>query len=253
MALTATASQGFEHVGQTTGNEVFYLPGDPGDTFTRGDGVDIVNGVLDRCDAGDIPWCVVQRTTVCPGATQAAAPSYQLNPILNEAEDKCLIPVKPLVPAGVPVYEVTFAGHADTELDAYTAATPSVTVTTALGADNDSNGAIVYVYEGPGAGEILIGADYTQTSKVLTTHRVAKATLTTSSKVIILEGEGGGVGGIGFLGRMDMADHNNLNAAGGYEDGDWLLWMDWITAPTLLQELKVRVIPAKFAHWTTAP
>lgn len=244
MALTATASQGFEHVGYTSGKEVFYLPGDPGDTFARGDACDIVNGVVDRCTDSDVPMVIVDRSTVCPGATQAASPGHQFDPNENAAADKCLIPVKPLVAGGVPIFEVTFAGQADDTLAAYTAATPSITLTTALGANDDSNGAIIYVYEGPGKGEILIGADYVNTSKVLTTHRVASATLTTSSKVIILEGEGGGVGGIGFLGRMDIQDHNNLHAADGYNDGDWLLWMDWITAPSLLQQLKVRVIPA---------
>lgn len=245
MALSASASQGFECVGYTTGKEVFYLPGDPGDTFTRGDAVDVVNGVLDRCGDSDVPHAIVQETTVCPAATQAAAPAYELNKNENAAADKCLIPVKPLVAGGVPIFEVTFAGQHDDTLAAYTSGTPSITLTTSPGANDDTNGAIIYVYEGPGRGEILIGAAYVHATKVLTLHRVAKATLTTSSKVIILEGAGGGAGGIGFLGRMDLADHNNLDTTDGSDDGDWLLWMDWLNAPDLLHQLKVRVIPAK--------
>lgn len=245
MALTATASQGFELVGYTTGRETLWLPGDPGDTFTRGDAVYMNNGVLDRCTDSIEPMAIVQESVVCPAASQYAAPAQEFNPIEKNDEDKCLVQVLPCVGAGHPIFEVTFAGHFDDTLAAYTAATPSVTLTTSPGADNDTNAAIIYVYEGPGKGEILIGADYTHTSKVLTTHRVAKATLTTASKVIILEGEGGGVGGIGFLGKIDVADHNNLDAADGYEDGNWLLWMDWLNAPGLLQQLKVRVIPSR--------
>ncbi len=247
MALTATASQGFEHVGYTSGKEVFYLPGDPGDTFTRGDAVYIANGVLDRVTDSIDPMGIVQRTTVCPAASVAASTSLDLDPIENAAADKCLIPIKPMVGAGWPIYEVTIAGQFDesTGLAAYTAGTPSVTLTTSPGANDDTNGSILYVYEGPGKGEILIGADYVHATKVLTTHRVASATLTTATKLIALEGEGGGVGGIGFLGLIDAADHNNLDVTDGYEDGNFMLWMDWINAPKLLQQLKVRVISSK--------
>lgn len=248
MALTATATQGFEYVGLTSGEEIFYLPGDPGDTFTRGQQVQIANGVLD--DAGDSvdPVGVVMETTVCPAATQAAPPSDDYNKISKDAADLCLVPVKMLVPAGEPIFRVTFANHFDDTLAAYTSATPSITLSTSPGANDDSNGSIIYVYEGPGMGEILIGADYVHTSKVLTTHRVAKATLTTSSKVLILEGEGGSVGGISFLGRVDADTNAAVDMGDGYDDGNWMLWFDFLEAPSLLKNLTVKVIRAAAYH-----
>lgn len=242
MALTATASQGFEFVGLTTGLEVFYLPGDPGVTFTRGDQVSMSNGVVILGVAKAAMIGHVAETTVCPAASVAAPRAEKFNPNVRASTDLCLVPVKLNVPGGVPIFEVTFANQFDDTLAAYTAATPSITLTTSPGANDDTNAAIIYVYEGPGRGEILIGDDYDHASKVLTTHRKANATLTTSSKVIVLEGEGGSVGGIGFMGRLNEADHNNLNVADGYNDGDWLIFMDWLNAPGLLHQLKLRVI-----------
>jgi hypothetical protein len=246
MAHTATATQGFEFVGLTSGEEIFLLPGDPGDTHTRGQSVYMNNGVID--DAGDSvkPFGIVDTTTVCPAATQYAEVAGHLNKIENAAEDKCLVPVKMLVAAGFPIFKVTFANHLDeaTGLAAYTVGTPSLTLTTSPGANDDTNGAIVYVYEGPGRGEVLIGADYDHASKVLTTHRRAKATLTTSTKVIVLEGAGSGVGGMGFLSRCDSDTNAACDMSDGYDDGDWMFWFDWLEAPSLLHNLTIKVIPS---------
>jgi len=245
MALTGVTTQGFELVGMTTGEEVFYLPGDPGDTFTRGQQVVMSNGVID--DAGDSvePHAIVMETVVCPAATVAAPRAKDLDKIHNNSDDNCLVQVKPLVAAGWPIFRVTFANHFDDTLAAYTVGTPSVTLTTSPGANDDTNASLIYVYDGPGAGEILIGADYVHTSKVLTLHRIANATLTAASKIIALEGEGGGVGGIGFLGLMDADTNAAVDAGDGYNDGNWMLWFDWKEAPGLLSKLQVKVIPSK--------
>ena len=66
--------------------------------------------------------------------------------------------------------------------------------------------------------------------------------LTTASDIIILEGEGGGAFGVGFLGLIDQADKNNLDAGDGSDDGEWSLFFDWMAAPDLLENLKLRVI-----------
>jgi len=255
MALTGVTSQGFEFVGLTSGEEVFLLPGDPGVTFTRGDAVIITDGVLVLATDSTIPVGFVDKTTVCPAATQAASPPAEIDKIEDAAADKCWIPIKMNVPGGVPKFRVTFAGHADDAVVSYSGAGASsyVQLTTQLGNDNDSNGAICYVYDGPGKGEILMVADYddaggTPNAKQIL-HRQAKATLTTSSSVITLEGEGSGVGGIGFLGRCDAADHNNVDMSDGYDDGDFVLFFGAKEAPSLLQDEQVIVIPATACGW----
>lgn len=245
MAHTGIATQGFECVGMTTDQDVMYLPGDPGVTFTRGDSVTFSNGVLVSATAGVAPMFTVLETVTCPAATVAAPRANDVNKVENASADNCLVQVKPLVSAGWPIHRVTFAQQHDDDVAAYTAATPSLTLTVSPGADNDTNGAIIYVYEGPGAGEILIGADYTHTSLVLTTHRIPNTALTTDSKVIVLEGEGGGVGGIPFFGRVDSGSTSTIDVNDGYDDGDWLLYFDWHQAAGLMKDLQLLVIPAR--------
>jgi uncharacterized phage protein gp47/JayE len=243
MALTATATTGFERVGLTSADRVFYLPGDPGVTFAKGQQVAITNGVIS--DAGDSakPIGICAEATVVPAATTAAATAAQINKIEDASADLCVVPVLLNVASGWPIYKVTFANHFDDTLAAYTVGTPSLTLTTSPGANDDTNGAIIYVYEGPGRGEILIGDDYVHATKILTVHRRASATLTSSTKVIILEGEGGSAGGIPFLGRMDADTNIAVDASDGYDDGDWMLYFDLIEAPSLLHNLTVKVIP----------
>ena len=154
MALTATASQGFEPIGVVEEQQLMLVPGDPGDTFTRGDIVTFTGGegVADLCAAGETPYGVVMETVECsastvgfphlaPNGTDLAAPA-------DSAEAKSLITIKPLVPVGTPILRVTFASHTDIEdITAYTAGDPSITVD-AIAADDDNNGGLVYVYGG---------------------------------------------------------------------------------------------------------
>mgnify|MGYP001239060116 CR=1 FL=1 len=77
MALTATASQGFEKVRTTGCSEIMWLPGDPGVTFTKGDevalGTTTGNAGLLILATDSLVDCVgrVAKTTICPAATQA--------------------------------------------------------------------------------------------------------------------------------------------------------------------------------------
>lgn len=243
MALTATASQGFEYLRATSHEEILWLPADPGVTFTRGDLVTMTNGVCVLAgDSSANTYGTVEKTVISPAAaTPWPMPDGGLIDD-DTAAAKGLVKVRMHVAAGLPIYKVTFAGHFDDTLAAYTAATPSVTLTVSPGANDDTNSSLIYVYEGPGKGECNIGDDYDHASKVLTTHRKFNATLTTSSKVIIIEGEGGGVGGIGMLGRIDGADQNNLDATDGYNDGDWTVWCSWHQIGSFMQNLTLPVI-----------
>src|SRR3990167_3099513 len=132
MALTATASQGMEPVRLTSAEEIMYLPGDPGVTYTRGDSVYMngswgtatagVEGLLQVTPAdGTVQIGTVTRTTVCPANTQAFPGPGLHNPIEWAAEDKTLVPVKVSVAAGVQVYKCTFASHKDDTVVTYSA------------------------------------------------------------------------------------------------------------------------------------
>lgn len=248
MALTATATQGYEHVGNTTGEEIFWLPGDPGVTFTRGDAVMMTNGVLAAYTEGGAMVGTVVETRVSPAQATPFPVWNEFDPVGKNSNDLTLIPVKMATPAGVPVYEVTFANHFDDTVASRTNAYTTV-LTTSPGANDDTNAALIYVYEGPGAGEVNIGEDFVHSGIVLTTHRAFKATLTSSSKMIILEGEGGSVGGIGMLGRVAGGDLNNIGVEDGYNDGDFVLFFDMVAAPGLLSKLKLRVIRATQCGW----
>jgi hypothetical protein len=133
----------------------------------------------------------------------------------------------------------TFKNHADdATLDAYTAATPSITLTTALGGDDDPNGGLVYVYSGPGAGQLNVIEDYANGTKIATMTRAFGVAVTAASSVIVLEGEGGGAArGVGFLGRFDIADKDEADMADGADNGEYIVYMDMLNAHKYLANL----------------
>ena len=77
MALTATATKGFEPVRPTSGEEIFWLPGDPGVTYTKGDGVYLgatagYDGLIAKLAGGAVqPVGRVEKTIVCPSNATA--------------------------------------------------------------------------------------------------------------------------------------------------------------------------------------
>jgi len=249
MALTATATQGLEIYRHVEANEVLYIPGDPGDTYTRGDAVTatVGEGVIDPAAAGEIVVGTVARTTVCPAASVAAPLPSQFNPAFDSEANRCLIPIHSRVPAGTPVYKCTFASHIDESIASYLASTPYVEGGTGAGADDRPNGAMAYVYEGPGIGEVLSIADYDHAGGAVNLlyvlHRKASATLTSSSKWIVLAGEAASSRGVGFFNRTDMADANNLAVNDGADDGNFIVYMDWRETATMLKNLSLLVIP----------
>jgi len=195
MALTATATQGLQFHRVVAENELLYVPGDPGDTYTRGDAVvaTVGEGVLDIAADSEVLVGTVAKTTVCPAATVAATKPAAFNPAFDSEANRCLIPIYSRVPAGTPVYLATFAGHIDETVVSYLASTPYIEGTTGAGGDDRPNGALVYIYEGPGIGEVGVVADYDHTGGAVELeyilHRQFSATLTSSSKCIIVAGE----------------------------------------------------------------
>lgn len=249
MALTATATQGLEIYRHVEANEVLYMLGDPGDTYTRGDAVTatVGEGVLDPAAAGEPVVGVVARTTVCPAASVAAPKPADFNPAFDSEANRCLIPIHSRVPAGTPVYKCTFASHIDEAILSYTASTRAIAGGTGAAADDYPNGALAYIYEGPGIGEVAVVQDYDHTGGaaelLYILHRRFSVAPTAASKWIVLAGEAAGSRGVGFFNRTDMADANNLAVNDGADDGNFVVYMDWRETATMLKNLTLLVVP----------
>lgn len=259
MALTATDFN-ITPFRLTSGEEIFWLPGDPGVTYTKGEFVaqGATGGsaglIIRAADSNADPIGSVMKTTVCPANTQAWPRASQFDPVRWNAQEKCLVPIKLSVPAGVQVYKATFANHIDDTVISYSAASLYIAATTGHTADDYPNGALIYVYEGPGAGEVNIVDDYDHTGGaaelLVQLHRPFQATLTSASKYIVLTGEGASAKGISLLGRMDLDDEDAMDASDGANDGDFVVFMDWLSAPGFLSQLTVPVIPKTFLYNT---
>lgn len=249
MALTATASQGFEYLRCTCEREVLYVPADPGITATRGDMVSLSNGVM-ILGTDSLATCVgrVNETVVSPAATVAMPVPNQYNATYPATADAGLVGVEATIACGVPVYLATFAGHYDDTVTSWTAGTRKIVMGTGCGADDRPNGALVYVYEGTGAGQVNIVEDYIHAQLELVMHRIFATPLDSTSKIIVVSGEGAGSSGISFFGRIDLADQNNLDAADGADDGDYVVWLDFRDAAKYLKELKLPVVRSIYVY-----
>lgn len=251
MALTATASRGFEFDRYIQEDETLLLPGDPGVTYAPGDAVDFTNGVLTLCAAGDSPLYQVvgSESIACPAFSGVGFGLPNLDngfyPGSIAGDMKAYIPCRPIRPKpGTPVFKCTFKNHHDDTVAAYTASTPSLTLTVDLGDDGDALGSILYVYGGTGAGQWNIAAGYVSSTKVLTLHRPFETALSTDSTIVLLDGATTDTVGIGFGSRINGADEDQLNAADGGDDGEWAPFMDALEVPGLMKNLMIKVVNA---------
>ena len=219
-------------------DQLIYVPGVAGTTYTKGEalaktavGATANAGLfVDAADSGAAALVRVMKTTVCSAATtgypRSGAGGKQDWIGDDNALGKSLIPCQLLGGKAVKAWLAPFTGYADDTVAAYTAATPSITLTTALGANDDPNGGLVYVYGGTGAGQWNHIVDYVNATKVATLARQFETALSTDSTVIILEGEGSSVGGMGILGRCDLEDEDKIDVADGADDGDYIILAD---------------------------
>lgn len=254
MPLTAAATQGWEHDRYTQHEEVVWLPGDPGVTYTRGDAVTMgrtvagSGGVLVRSTGGSVanPLGAVQKTVICPANTQAFPALDKIALDDDSAASKCLVKVRLWVNAGVRIFKVTFAGQVDDTVISYSAASLYIAGTTGHGADDRPNSAMIYVYEGPGAGEVNFVDDYDHTGGavelLLQVHRPFATALTSASKYIVTSGEAAANAGISLFGRIDDKDENELETIDGADDGDYVVYGDYRTIGTYLKNLTLPVI-----------
>ena len=261
MALTASVSpQGFAPLREMAPDEVILLPGDPGVTYTRGSIVYIgaTGGAygLPILQTDSIASAIgtVVKTTVCPAASQA----FPLMPYVDRdtAESKTLIPVRLNIATSQQVFHATFRGHFDDTVISYAtgAGTGSgsgayAALTTGCSADDYPNGAWVYVYAGKGAGQVNIVDDYDHTGGsvelMLAFTRAFNVALDSTSKIIIVAGEGATNKGVGAIGRLDSYTDLLLDAADGADDGDWVTPLDFRHAREFLSQLTLPVFSAR--------
>ncbi len=100
------------------------------------------------------------------------------------------------------VYRVTFANHRDATA---TGGTTTTLIDTTLPTSTDDvwNGALLYVYDGPGAGSVRTVTDYVGATDTLTVSEPFPVPITNQSKYILL-GNGGAVGNVINVGSIGV-------------------------------------------------
>ncbi len=112
-----------------------------------------------------------------------------------------------------PIFVCTFTGHED--VAATTGGTTTIASTNLSASTNDYyNGALLYIYEGPGKGDTRVVTDFVGSGQVLTLNQGTSQTTTTATKFIIIPGPRDGANkGIGPGSPIDFSDKDTLNAA----------------------------------------
>jgi len=98
-------------------------------------------------------------------------------------------------------------------------------VTTGFDTDDFPNGALAYVYEGPGAGEVNYVEDYDHDGHAngafsLIFHRQFDTALTTDSAMIVLAAAATTGQVLSHFGRADLKDSDEIDCSDGVDDGD---------------------------------
>ena len=245
MALTAAKSPlSMPKIGEVTENMVLYVPGDPGDTVTRNDKLTATTGegIVDLLAADEDAVATAMQTVVVAAATVGFPYPGNFDPAHDASNT--LVPVHPHVAAGTPIFLGTFASHYDDTVSSYDGSVPEIVLTTGCGSDDRPNGALVYVYDGAGIGQVNVVADYTHSGTHLVLHRKFEVAVDNTSSIIIVSGEAATYKGIGFFGHID-ADNNNLIANNGADNGRFTVFLDWRDAARYLRNLTLPVIDSK--------
>lgn len=226
MAYTAPrVSQGFELIGNMFGpapNPNKYIL-TPNTAFNKGDMVVLTNGMVAKAAAGATNVLGVMAksytTTENPAAKQTWGLVYD-NPFN--------------------IYRCSFDDHRDAVA---TGGTATTLIDTNLSTSNNDvwNGAMLWIYDGPGAGDVRIVKDYVGANDTLVVEEPFSAVPTTASKYILL-GEAGAVGDVIFPGAtgVDLKDENTIDASAPNKDGDGPLAVLAIDFPNLMMTVLIR-------------
>lgn len=200
MPLVASrVTDGFElirNLANVTDNPV-ELELTPNTAFARGDIVVWVNGKIAKAAANATNIAGVMAETIAQADNPAAGLTYgkvYTNP-LN-------------------VYRCSFVDHRDA---AATGGTTTTLIDTAIGnsADNRWRGALLYIYEGPGAGSMRTVSAHTNATTTLTVTYPFPVAPTAASKYILLGSVGADANhvNVGVVG-IDLKDENTIDANG---------------------------------------
>lgn len=199
MAYTAPiTTEGFELVGNLLGlvdnGRKFLLT--PNTAFKKGDMVVLTAGKVAKAAANATNVLGVIAETFTTATNPSATDTYGLvyaNPF--------------------DIFRCSFSDQTDSTA---TGGSTTTIVDTALSTstDDDWNGALLYVYEGPGAGDVRTVKDYTGSSDTLTVEKAFSATITTASKYIMLGAGGAATADVINVGKIgvDLKDENTIDA-----------------------------------------
>lgn len=188
MALVAKrVTEGFELIGNLANvpdnGRLYELT--PGIEFKKGDMVVLVNGKVAKAAAGATNVLGVMAESVSAAENPVGAVTY------GRVYDNPLN-----------VYRCTFAGHRDA---AATGGSSTTLIDTALptSANDVWNGALLYIYDGPGKGDVRTVKDYVGATDTLVVEKPFSATPTTSTKYILL-GAASAVGDVINVGSVGV-------------------------------------------------
>lgn len=247
MAHSATASQGLELVGYVMPHQVLWVPGDPGDTFTKGDCVTFTlgEGIADPAAADEPCYGVVAETVVCTSSTSVGFPRFNTGGSIGwgqvqDSSTKTLVPIYPIMPVGTPIFRCSISDQYD---DENITSFSSLTMTVGTQAQDDANGAIVYIYGGLGAGQWSVVADVGASNDMIL-HRAFDITPDATSDVIVLAGEAADNRGVGFFGRVTMKSAALLDVSDGANNGEWTVFLDARDTASFCHKLQLPVVPS---------
>jgi len=178
MTLTASrTSVGFEKVGNLLG-----IPSNPrkyeltpGSTFDKGQMVYLSAGKVTAATttANNILGVMAEKVAATANTTGTVTYGYVYDNPFDE-------------------FRVTFTGHIDGVVETCTAANQFTDATyAATTADDTLNGALLYIYEGPGKGDIRTVSDYETATALVYVDKNFSETLTTNTKYICLAATSG--------------------------------------------------------------
>lgn len=255
MPLTASkVSQGVEFHRATESNEVMFVPGTVSTTYEEGDFCTVSSaGLLVKATANAAAIVRVAKKTAVPANTVAfpVAAGFGLNLAdAGDSKNATLVPVESIVPVGTKVLRATFKDHKDDNVLSYNAAGRYVALSTGLAADDYPNGAIAYVYDGKGAGQVNLVEDYDHTGgaveKMLVFYRPFAVDLDSTSKLIVLSGEAVATRGIHPFGNCGLADEDEIEMDDHANDGKFIVYESWEKLPALLKDLQIPFVGAHF-------
>lgn len=200
MALVAKMpTYGFERVtnllGFPTNPSKYELT--PGVSFKRGDLVVLSGGRVAKATPGASNILGVMAETIDATANPAGKVTHGL--VYDNPFD---------------VFRCSFSGHRDAVATGGSATT-LVDANLSASTDDAFVGALLYVYEGPGAGAVRTVVDYDGTSKTLTVEEPFPEPITDESRYILL-GAGTAAGdaiNVGSVG-VNILDERTINAGG---------------------------------------